>query len=482
MGLITELELRALKKEDHGKSVPFGKSMTGKVHVAQDDTVSVHVTWRFKVAGKTREKRIGTWKQKGGMSLKAIFAERERLGVSLRESGDPVAKREEAQAERERLAALERERLDAEHAAALLQIDADRQEAILHQQQRLQNLAAMQARMTIKDLFGQWQQLELTKRADKGSEVERSFGRDVFHLIGEMAVADVTKAHIQQIVDGIKARATPTQNMVRTAKKTLAELRQMFGFALDRDYITADPTARISKAKIGRDVERDRVLGEADLIELFQKLPKAEMAETSQLALMLQLSTVARIGEVLGARWEHVDFQRRQWTLPETKNGKRHVIWLSDFALRQLKQLLAITGLTPWLFPARRAKKDTPDFSESVCEKTVTKQVADRQRPGAEPMSGRTKQVEALVLPGGKWTPHDLRRTGATLMAELGTLPDVVERCLNHTEEKKVKRIYQRAQYEGPMRDGWRLLGERLSLLEARAGGEASNVVTLMVA
>jgi hypothetical protein len=60
-------------------------------------------------------------------------------------------------------------------------------------------------------------------------------------------------------------------------------------------------------------------------------------------------------------------------------------------------------------------------------------------------------------------------------MAELGALPDVIEKCLNHTEQTKVKRIYQRAQYEAPMRDAWRLLGERLELL----ANKPANVVTL---
>lgn len=274
-----------------------------------------------------------------------------------------------------------------------------------------------------------------------------------FPLIDNVAAADVTKAHIQEIVDTIKSRATPTQNMVRTAKKTLADMRQMFGFALDHDYVDADPTARVKKARIGADVERDRVLSEAELILLFQKLPKASLAITSQMALLIQLATAARIGEVLAARWEHVDFERRMLTLPETKNGKWHEIWLSDFALCQLKTLHENTGLTAWLFPATQTKKDQSDFADHVCIKTVTKQVGDRQRPGDLPMTGRSKDVDALVLPGGKWTPHDLRRTAATTMAELGGLPDVVEKCLNHTEVGKVKRIYQRAQYEGPMRD-----------------------------
>ena len=68
------------------------------------------------------------------------------------------------------------------------------------------------------------------------------------------------------------------------------------------------------------------------------------------------------------------------------------------------------------------------------------------------------------MLTGGKCTPHDLRGTAATIMAELGALPDVVEKCLNHAEVAKVKRIYQRAQYEGPMSKAWKLLGSRLAL------------------
>jgi integrase len=93
-------------------------------------------------------------------------------------------------------------------------------------------------------------------------------------------------------------------------------------------------------------------------------------------------------------------------------------------------------------------------------------------------MTGRTKQTDSLALAGGQWRPHDLRRTGATLMAELGVLPDVIERCLNHTEQTKVKRIYQRAQYEAPMREAWQKLGERLELLK----NKPVNVVTLKVA
>ena len=41
---------------------------------------------------------------------------------------------------------------------------------------------------------------------------------------------------------------------------------------------------------------------------------------------------------------------------------------------------------------------------------------------------GKPNRRDALKLGGGQWRPHDLRRTGASAMAELGALPDVIEK------------------------------------------------------
>lgn len=123
-----------------------------------------------------------------------------------------------------------------------------------------------------------------------------------------------------------------------------------------------------------------------------------------------------------------------------------------DF-FNHIEILRNITGATAWRFPYS-------GLTGSLDPKTVTKQVADRQRKDG-PMSGRTKQIDALQLAGGQWQRHDLRRTGATAMAELDALPDVVEKCLNHTDESRMKRIYQRATYEGSMREAWKLWGDK---------------------
>lgn len=431
MAKITTKALGALKPSDQGKRLSDGDRMFGIVRVVKNNpqAVSVDFEWRYNFGGKVRQVRIGAWPR---MTLKAIRDERDTLKGKIKDGIDPLAEKE----------------------ADRLKKKADQIEAKQTQITRLQKLAAQNARMTVKELFALWQRTDLKKRQDRGSEALRAFEADVFPLIGDVAAADVNKAHIQRIIDNMLNRGVK-----RMTERVFSDLRQLFGFAMDRDHIEVDPTARIKKHKIGGSVERDRVLSEAELIEFFKRLPMSGLVKSSQCALTIQLTTITRIGEVLGARWEHVDFERRLWTLPETKNGKRHTVHLNDLALRQFENLRKQTGLTDWVFPASR-------LNGPVCPKTVTKQAADRQRGDGKPMSGRSKQTDSLALTGGQWRPHDLRRTGATLMAELGVLPDVIERCLNHTEQTKVKRIYQRAQYEAPMREAWRLLGERLELLK----------------
>ncbi|MFC6671826.1 hypothetical protein [Marinobacterium aestuariivivens] len=61
-------------------------------------------------------------------------------------------------------------------------------------------------------------------------------------------------------------------------------------------------------------------------------------------------------------------------------------------------------------------------------------------------------------------------------MVEAGVLPEVAERCLNHTEENKVKRIYQRYSYALEMKRAWQVLGERLELLTLPGGDNVISV------
>ena len=109
-----------------------------------------------------------------------------------------------------------------------------------------------------------------------------------------------------------------------------------------------------------------------------------------------------------------------------------------------------------------------------------SKQVGDRQamfkkgKDGAprQPMKNR-RHDNTLVLGAGKngaWTPHDLRRTGATLMQGLGVALEIIDRCQNHVlPGSKVRRHYLHHDYANEKREAWQVLGERLAGILSRA-------------
>ena len=134
----------------------------------------------------------------------------------------------------------------------------------------------------------------------------------------------------------------------------------------------------------------------------------------------------------------------------------------------QFQTLILQKKSDEWIYP-------NTDNTNHVCEKSITKQISDRQlSEGKDRLSGRSKQGKALILEGGKWTPHDLRRTGATTMGNLGVRPDVIELCLNHVEQNQMKRTYQHQKLINERIEAWKLLGDRLELLTS---GKIENIL-----
>jgi len=359
-------------------------------------------------------------------------------------------------------------RIEAHKAKAMLRNGEDPGEAKkLAIKTKAQEAAKQNARISTQELFKRWVKFDLSNRKDKGAEVIRCFQKDVLPIIGELPAEEVAKAHIASITDACLARGSD-----RMAKVVLSLIRQMFRFAQDRDIIQIDPTATIRKNKIGKpDTPRERFLSEAEIIELTKKIESASLATPTKLAIWIALATGCRIGELIKAKWADFDFKAKTWLIvPEnSKNGKPITVHLSDFALGNLKELKQIQPASVWAYPNK-------DNTTHLNTKTITKQIGDRQLGERIKLANRSKNTSALLLKGGKWTPHDLRRTSATLMTALGVLPDIADRCLNHLEQNKMRRTYIQNSYAKEMKQAWTLLGERLELL---VNQNATNVVTL---
>lgn len=342
---------------------------------------------------------------------------------------------------------------------------------------------ASRRRVSVKDLFDHWARVELAQhvradgkrsgRKDGGDYLRQQFERRIFPTLGEIAAADVRKADVLAVLDEATAAGK-----LRTANVLLAGLKQMFRFALAREIVERNPLDTITKRDAGgSETERERTLAEDEIQALAAALPAANMNKRSVAAVWLILATGARVGETMGARWSDVDLAGGTWHLPETKNGRDHTIHLSGFAARQLAALAGLKETDaegqplPWIFP-NTAGKGPVDI------KSFGKQLADRQRPPERRLSHRSALTNALTLAGGRWTAHDLRRTAATLMADMGVSGDVIDECLNHVIESRVRRTYVRNRRPVEQARAFDALGAKFdSLLNNTAA--PSNVVAL---
>lgn len=431
---LKDLTFRNIKATDKEQQLADGGGLFIRIRpIDQGGSISFRLAYR--IEGRQKWMTVGTYPT---MTLKEAREARDTHKSNLKEGRDPALDKQ-----------LEKQR---QHNMQLAE--------------QAEN-AKQQARMTVNKLFDHWETLDLAiRRKDKGKDIRRIFEKDVLPAIGAMSVEDVRKGHIAAILDTLLARGVP-----RLAKMTLTLMRQMFRFAQDRDIIDNDPTSSIRKSQIGgKDVVRDRYLNELEIKALKAQLPDARLLKTTECAIWIILSTCCRIGELCKAKWDHLDLKGGEWKIPteNSKNGKPHTIYLSDFTKQQFYTLLTLKKSDAWIYP-------NTDNTNHVSEKSITKQIGDRQlQANRERLSGRSKHCDTLVLAGGRWTPHDLRRTGATTMGNLGVRPDVIELCLNHIEQNQMKRTYQHQKLIKEQFEAWRLLGDRLELLTS---DNADNVL-----
>jgi integrase len=403
---------------------------------------------------------------------------------SLYGHGEGFMSLAQATAENARIQALARDGIDA-------QAHAEEKRTV----ERIKREKAERQNLSVQDLFEAWC-ADGVARKDGNAELRRSFSKDVLPAIGKKPLKDLSEHDLRKIYKAVLARGVG-----RTVVALANDIGQMLRWAEKRQpwrglLIEGNPAELVEVKKLlSHDYteERDRVLTADEIRELRDMLAnmKAEyslapnkyeverpLTLSTQCALWVCLSTMCRIGELLMARWDHVNLTTGEWSIP-AENTKAHrgkkqdqTVFLSDFALEQFKRLHKLSGKTEWVFPAKHNESH-------VCVKSVSKQVGDRQ------MQFKTRKQLAhrvnsnsLVLSGGKkgaWTPHDLRRTGATMMQALGIPLEIIDRCQNHIiGGSKVRRHYLHYDYADEKRTAWAKLGERIEQILS-----ADNLVEL---
>lgn len=152
------------------------------------------------------------------------------------------------------------------------------------------------------------------------------------------------------------------------------------------------------------------------------------------------MATGQRRGEISNLKWSQIDLDAKQLVIPaeKSKNGKPHVVPLSDFALNLLAQVLRFSNCD-WVFTTTRKS----------------------------PISGFSKALRNILAQSetSEWRFHDLRRTASSGMARLGIAPHVVEKALNHISGtiSGIAAVYNRYGYDAERREALDKWGEFLN-------------------
>jgi integrase len=171
------------------------------------------------------------------------------------------------------------------------------------------------------------------------------------------------------------------------------------------------------------------------------------------------LLTLARREEAGSARWRNIDLEAGTWTIPETKNGEPHVVPLS----RQARDLVTRIGT------------GQPDELVFCTDKGARLGNWDRATKRVILASGlgvKDDMTGAIVMKDNTalWTRHDLRRTGATMLGEMGELPDIIEAALNHVSIRSpLAATYNRSRYRPQVAAALQRLADALDGIEVGA-------------
>jgi integrase len=265
-------------------------------------------------------------------------------------------------------------------------------------------------------------------------ETIRILHREVLPLWGTWTIHEVRKRDVIALLDKVRERGAPVM-----ANRVLAAVRKFFNWCIGRGVLEQSPCASIGLPT--REQSRHRVLADQELGPVVVGgraigFPFGSIVEFLAL-------TGQRRDEVSRMAWDHVDLDHYLWVIPpeHSKNGKPHIVHLSDQAMSVLREV---------------PRTGTLVFSLD----------------GATPFQGYSKAKERLDQASGVsgWTLHDLRRTVVSGMARLGIAPHVADKILNHQSGtiSGVAAVYQRHEFMNERKEALLRWGQHVDMLRAR--------------
>jgi integrase len=273
---------------------------------------------------------------------------------------------------------------------------------------------------TVTELVHDYIEKHAKRKKRSWKEDQRILNKDVIPRWGKRKAASIIRLDVVNLLDEVRDRAEAIGGKGVQANRTLEVIRKMYNFAVGRSIVEHSPCAVIETP--AKENKRDRVLNEKEIKIFWNNLDKSRMERATQLLLKLQLVTMQRKGELVQIEKTDLDLKNGWWTQPKekVKNNISHRVWLSNIAMDLIEEVVELSGDSKWLFPGR------------IEGKHLTPQAVDHALRDAQTKNLTRKTADVLNIP--KFTPHDLRRTGATYATGAGVSRFIVSRILNHVD------------------------------------------------
>jgi len=291
------------------------------------------------------------------------------------------------------------------------------------------------ASLTVTKLFEQYWEKAPHKGVKTIAERQRMVTRDVIPALGQREASAVTRGELIQLLEDVKGRGAPV-----VANRVGEILRACWRWAYRRELVPANVAEELPD--MTRELPREVVVKPAELATLWPRLIGQEVegfrkAMSTQIgtALLLVLFTACRSVEASGARWGELDLDDGWWTIPPArfKSGRTHRVFLHPEIRQRLENLKP----------------------EEVKDQDL---VFPSPRTGG--VLGEKSLHQALTRStGGRYHVHDIRRSVATAMGDMGVFPYVIERILGHAQPR-LQQVYNRSELDQPAKDAWTRWGD----------------------
>lgn len=277
--------------------------------------------------------------------------------------------------------------------------------------------------------------------------IERMLEKDVLPRIGKLRMRQITRQDVIGIVDSIADRGARSQ-----ARKTLAAVKRLFGFGIERGALDDNPAKNVSMKAAA---PRQRTLSDVELRQYVRRLGRTPMSRVMRDVLRVQLLMGSRIGETAGMRWSEIDEGAAQWRLPadRSKNRRPNVFPIPPLALAIIKRQ---SRETAYVFPGTGGRS-------ALIGTSVTNALA---------RSIRSLRLEVFGT-------HDVRRTVATGLGALRVARPVQDKILNHVPEGVTGKHYDMHSYIPEARTALELWERHVVGIVRAPRNRAENVVPL---